>query len=73
MTTHPTIDNGTAELCCDMACKAAALSDDGLHDELAFAYSFGPYKDEEEPEGLWFETLQAERAKRGLAEDFGKV
>ncbi len=72
MTTHPIFDDGTAELRSDCAVKAAALSDDALHDELAFAYSFGPEKDEEEPEGIWFELLQAERAKRGLPEDFGK-
>jgi hypothetical protein len=73
MTTHPIIDDGTAELRCDMAQKAAVLSDDALHDELAFANAFGPYKDEEEPEELWFEILQLERAKRGLPEDFGNV
>lgn len=73
MTTHPILDDGTAELRCDMTQKAAALSDDALHDELAFANAFGPYKDEEEPEGLWFEILQMERAKRGLPEGFGDV
>jgi hypothetical protein len=73
MTTHPLVDDGTDELRCDMTEKAAALSDDGLHDELAFAYSFGPYTDEEEPEGLWFEILQGERAKRRLPDDFGRV
>jgi hypothetical protein len=71
--THPAFDDGTAELRSDMTQKAALLSDDGLRDELAFAYSFGPYKDEEEPEGLWFEILQMERTKRCLPEGFGKV
>lgn len=73
MTTDPLFDDGMAALRSDLTRKAALLSDDVLRDELAFAYSFGPHKDEEEPEVLWFEILQAERAKRRLPEGYGKV
>jgi hypothetical protein len=73
MTNHPVFDDGTTELRRDMCRKAAVLGESSLRDELAFAYVFGPYKDEEVPEAIWFEVLQAERAKRGLPDDFGKV
>lgn len=73
MTLDPLYDDCTSELCPDMAEKAAALTAEALRAELAYAFECGPYNDEEEPEGLWFAALQAERVKRGLPEGFGKV
>ncbi len=72
MKLDPLYDDCKSELSPDMSQKAAALTDASLRAELAYAYECGPYNDDAEPEGLWFEALQAERAKRGLPEGFGK-
>ena len=58
MTTHPIFDDGTAELRSDCAVKAAALSDDALHDELAF----------EVPEPLVGEAMARIKLRRRLLE-----